>query len=120
MADIEIEIPLRTERASTLRVVAASLGADAGFSVDEIDDFRLAISEVFSVLVDASPGGRARIAFALKGREVRVTIREVDAETPIELDDLASGILRSVLDEFTIVNNAAHLMKRALETATTG
>ena len=120
MADIEIEVPLRTERASTIRVVAASLGADAGFSVDEIDDFRLAISEVFSVLVDASPGGRARVAFTLRGQEVRATIGEIDAETPIELDDLALGILRSVLDEFTIIDNSAHLMKRAFETATTG
>ena len=46
----EVIVPLRTRYASTVRVIAASLGAEAGFTVDEIDDVRLALDEVFSLL----------------------------------------------------------------------
>ena len=58
-------MPFRTEFAATLRTVVAAVGSDAGFSVDELDDVRLALSEVFSVLVDADCGaGRARVSFS--------------------------------------------------------
>ena len=41
-------------------VVAASLGADAGLTVDEIEDLRLGVNEAVSVLadVDATAGVR--------------------------------------------------------------
>ena len=51
-ARVDVTVPLRAEFASIVRLIAASLGADAGFTVDDIDDLRLALSEVFSSLVD--------------------------------------------------------------------
>jgi serine/threonine-protein kinase RsbW len=45
---IQLTIPLRSEYGSILRLVAAASGADAEFSLDDIDDLRLAVSEVFS------------------------------------------------------------------------
>ena len=60
-AHVDVTVPLRPEYASIVRLVTASLGADAGFTVDDIDDLRLAMSEVFSALVDAS-AGRLRIS----------------------------------------------------------
>jgi len=113
--DVEIEVPLQTERAVTVRMVAASLAADAGFSVDEIDDLRLAISEVFSVLVEASPDGRARVTFGVAGDEVTATIARVGGAEPIEIDDLGATILRAVVDEFTVEGSTVRLVKVADE-----
>lgn len=53
--NVEVMIPLDLRNASIVRVVAAALGADSGYSMDEIDDFRLALNEAFALLVDASP-----------------------------------------------------------------
>ena len=114
-ADIEIEVPLRTERAATVRVVAASLAADAGFSIDEIDDLRLAISEVFSMLLDTSPDGRARISFTVAEAEVRATISTVGSDEAIEVDDLGASILRAVVDEFVVDGSSVRLVKTATE-----
>jgi hypothetical protein len=81
---VEVSVPLRTGFIATLRTVAASLGADAGFSIDEIDDLRLAISEIVSSLV-------------------------------VELDDLATSILQSVVDEYEVAGTRVRLLKLASE-----
>src|SRR5688500_12832062 len=56
---VEVMLPLDHRHASTVRVVAAALGADAGFDVDEIDDLRLGVDEAVAAIVAASPAHSA-------------------------------------------------------------
>ncbi len=118
---VEVSVPLRTEFVATLRTMAASVGADAGFSIDEIDDLRLAISEVVSSLVDVkgSPDDRIAAAFDLHGEGVTVTITTDRDGTAIELDDLAATILDSVLDRYDVAGMNVTLTKLASEAAPT-
>ena len=115
-----MSVPLRSEYAATVRMVAASLGADAGFSVDELDDVRLALSEVFSALADGDRrvGNRAHVTFAVSEATIRIEVSTRDGDVNVELDDLALGILRSVTDEFEVTSDAVKLVKRATEAAT--
>jgi len=117
--DIEIEVPLRTERAGTVRVVAASLAADAGFTIDEIDDLRLAISEVFSMLVEASPGGRARVVFDVSGDQVAATIGHVNSAAAIDIDELGATILTAVVDDYSVEGNSIRVVKTGRESNST-
>jgi len=114
---IEVSIPLRTEYFATLRTVAASVGADAGFSIDEIDDLRLAISEVVASLADGelAPGDRVETSFEFDSRGVTVTIEADKRDKEIELDDLASSILSSVVDSYSIDGARVILVKLASE-----
>ncbi len=116
---VEVSVPLRTEFFATLRTVAASLGADAGFSIDEIDDLRLAISEVVSSLVDGldSRDDRINASFELDGAGVTVTITTDEHAVGIELDDLASSILDSVVDGYDVDGTQVTLVKLASEAA---
>jgi len=118
---VEVSVPLRTEYFATLRTIAASLGADAGFSIDEIDDLRLAISEVVSSLVDgdAGPDQRVEASFALDGSGLSVTITTDKRDTVIELDGLAASILDSVVDSYEIDGARVTLVKLASEAALT-
>jgi len=117
---IEVSVPLRTEFFTTLRTVAASLGADAGFSVDEIDDLRLAISEVVTSLADARPRADERIdaTFERRGAGLAVRLGTRHGETGIELDDLAASILASVVDEYDLGGSHVTLVKLASDTTT--
>ncbi len=117
---VEVSVPLRSEFFATLRTVAASLGADAGFSIDEIDDLRLAISEVVSSLADGAglPDDRIQVSFEIDDAGVRVTISTDKREVAIELDDLAAGILNSVVDSCVVDGTQVTLVKLASETAT--
>lgn len=116
---IVLTVPLRSDYLSTVRTVAASLGADAGFSIDEIDDVRLGIGEVVAALVDSVGGSDARVtvAFTIDSGEVTIEIQVDGDDTILQLDELATGILRSVLDRFEVRAGGAELMKRAVEVA---
>jgi hypothetical protein len=111
---VEISVPLRSEYGATLRTVAASLGADAGFTIDDLDDLRLALSEVFSVLVDLSrrPEARARVLFTRSASSITVVAAADELESPIELDELAASILGSVVDDHEVIASGIRFVKR--------
>ena len=117
---IDVDVPLRTEYAATIRLLVASLGADIGFSIDEIDDLKLAVSEVFTQMVEASGADSARRA------HLRLTIDEsslgvhlsVGADaSPLALDPLSAAILSSVVDAHTVATDGVRLVKRVTESA---
>lgn len=116
---IEITVPLRSVYLSTLRTVAASLGADAGFSIDEIDDVRLGIGEVVAALIEGAGDRHQRVmaAFAVGAGEIVVDLQVVGGDTAVELDDLATGILHSVVDRWEVTDTGVVLAKRATEVA---
>jgi serine/threonine-protein kinase RsbW len=104
---VELDLPLDLRHASTVRLVAASLAADVGFTVDEIDDLRLGVNEAVSVLadVDAADGARLHLRFAATGRSMTVTVRRTGVSEVLalgEVDDLAVRILQAVVDEFRV------------------
>lgn len=116
---IEVSVPLRVEFASTLRTLMASIGAEAGFSVDELDDLRLALSEVFSVLADAAASGsRALVSIAVGSGDLLVSIRSDQADMVFELDELAAGILQSVTDWYEIGPGSVEFSVRSTELGT--
>jgi serine/threonine-protein kinase RsbW len=117
---IEVSLPLRPAFASMLRVVVASLGADAEFTVDEIDDLKLGVSEVFTMLAELDGGGRCSARFEVEDDGISVTIDRVGSATSgarVELDPLAVTILASVVDDAVIDDTGIRLVKRASETS---
>jgi hypothetical protein len=109
----DVIVPLRTRYASTLRMIAGSLGADAGFTVDEIDDVRLALDEVFSMLAERHVGGRVRTRFRVETDQLSAELSLESGEIDVEPDDLATNILRSVVDRFEFSESGVTLTKRA-------
>jgi serine/threonine-protein kinase RsbW len=111
----EVIVPLRTRYASTLRIIAASLGAEAGFSVDEIDDLRLALDEVFSMLAEHHEGGRVRTTFRVDGPQLTAQLTLESGPIGARPDDLAANILRSVVDRYEFADDSVTLTKVASE-----
>jgi hypothetical protein len=116
---IDISIPLRAQFASTLRTLVASIGADIGFSVDELDDLRLALSEIFSVLADVSSSdSRALVSLTSTTStppELVISIRRSDTDTTFEFDELAASILKSVTNTYEIGPGGVTFSKRGTE-----
>lgn len=115
---IEIDLPLDLRHASTVRLVASSLAADGGFTVDEIEDVRLGVNEAVSILadVDGATGARLHVRFELSGSTLtaRVSRQGVDAEVTLDdVDELAVRILRAVVDDFRVDDNALVVVKHA-------
>jgi hypothetical protein len=115
---VRLQVPLRYEFASTVRVVVASIGADAGFSVDDIDDLRLAVSEVFSSFDTRDAAVVDLAARAMTGSdrtEVEIQLATSSDGAPtgtIDLDELATTIIRAAVDEFRVDAGVVTLVKR--------
>lgn len=115
---IEIIVPLRAEHAATLRVIVASLGSDNGLSVDEIDDVKLAVSEVFTLLVDDAEvvgATHAHVGYTTTAGTITITLHRDVGEEQLELDALAATILSSVVDRHVVNTDGVTLVKRAAE-----
>lgn len=111
---IELRVPARLAAASTVRLVAASLAADAGFTVDDVEDVRLAINEVFTcaVVENGSRRGTVVVRFDISPADFVVEISVADGVAAIKLDDLAGSIIRSAVDDVRIEDRRVALIKR--------
>jgi serine/threonine-protein kinase RsbW len=111
----EVIVPLRTRYASTVRIIAASLGAEAGFTIDEIDDLRLGLDEVFSLLAERHAGDRVRTTFRIDGKELTAVLALETGPIDVRPDELAANILRSVVDHCEFTDDSVTLRKVAVE-----
>lgn len=85
--DAEIRLPAETAYVAVLRMAAAGFAARLDFTLDDIEDLKMAVSEACSlVLADATPGGDLHAAFFLSDQqiEIAVTADAVDARPPDE------------------------------------
>jgi serine/threonine-protein kinase RsbW len=119
---VELDLPLSTRHASTARVVAASLAADAGFTVDEIDDLRLGLNEAVSVVADAATDEHSRLVLRFEVDGTRITIeasrRGTVTVTPTDgPDELAQRILGVVVDTFAYDGERFVITKSSLGTS---
>lgn len=104
---VELDVPLASRYASTVRAVAASVGAELGFSVDDIDDLRLGVNEAVSILGDVDEPGSARllVRFDTAVGEITVRCSRRGIDEPVRRDDidiLARRILDAVVDEYSV------------------
>jgi len=114
---VDLEIPLHTRYASTVRAVAAAVCAELGFSVDAIDDLRLGVDEAVSVLsdVDADPDARLMVTFEPGERAVTVRCTRLGVDEALDegdIDVLARRILDAVVDEYTVEGGTFTVVKR--------
>lgn len=116
---VDLDLPLHSRHATIVRAVTASIAADAGFSVDDIDDLRLGVNEAISVLTDVDDVGDGRMVVRFRRTlgEVRVAAwrtGRADVVAPADLDDLAKKILDAVVDEYDVDDGGAMtVVKRA-------
>ena len=108
MADhVELDVPLASRYASTVRAVAAAVGAELGFSVDDIDDLRLGVNEAVSILSDVVEPSGARLHLRFEPSDGVVTVRcsRRGVDQPVvddDIDVLARRILDAVVDEYSV------------------
>jgi histidine kinase-like protein len=119
---VHLTLPAEPGSVRLARLVAAGVAADAGLSIDDAEDLRIAVSELVALLVEGSddPARSARVTYERSPGQVEVTgevsLPAVSApEAPT--DDLALEILRVVVDEHTFEVDGGerrfHLVKRA-------
>jgi len=98
---VRLAIPAAGAYVVVLRTATASLAARADFTLDDIEDLRIAVDEASALLlVAAIPGSALDCAFALSPGRMRVTISvdSLDGEPPSK-DSFAWTVLNALAGE---------------------
>lgn len=97
---VEVRLPAAGAYLSVLRTATAGLAARLDFTLDEIEDLRIAVDEACAMLLrQAVPGTDLITEFELNGQEmiVRVEVSTVGTAEP-RRDDFAWMVLTALAD----------------------
>jgi hypothetical protein len=95
MGPVLLRVPAEPTLCRVARLAASGLASLVGCSVDEIEDIKIAVSEVLIALVEHGTGGRIDIQFDPRDDEFVVTGRAAFEEFDLDHPDLR--LCRTVL-----------------------
>ncbi|WP_240937901.1 anti-sigma factor [Nocardioides sp. JQ2195] len=97
--DVELRLPVDSAYVSVLRATTVSLAARLDFTIDDIEDLRMAVGEACAmVLPSAEEGSDLVCAFFMKNGEVTITITVPSTQTELPEED---GFAWQVLSALT-------------------
>ena len=107
---VTIKLPAAGAYLSVLRTATAGLAARLDFTLDEIEDLRIAVDEACAMLLSqAVPGADLECEFSLRGNSMRVSVSvlTLDGQEPSR-DTFAWTVLSALagdVDSFAGVDN---------------
>ncbi len=121
---VVLTLPASSAYLSVLRTATAGLAARLDFTLDEIEDLRIAVDEACAMLLaDAAPGAELSCRFELEPALIRVavTVRSKQGQVPA-CDTFAWTVLSALAGEVDAASDSANnttirLVKRRGEAA---
>ena len=116
---VALSVPADPRHLRLARLTVSGFSADLGFSLDEVEEIRLAVSEAAALLVEhAAAGARLTVHYHDDDGELVVEGRcPADAGSPLAVDPVAEAVLANTVDTFEVDRdgdaNRFRLAKRA-------
>jgi serine/threonine-protein kinase RsbW len=106
---IRLTVPAALEFIRIVRLTASGVASRLGFDVEEIEDLRVAVDELASLLVESSTDdGELAIRFGVVDGHLRIDGEAAFADDRADnarVDDLTAQILAAVVDEWDLSTN---------------
>ena len=100
---LRVAVPARSEFLHLVRLNVAGALGDAGFSVEEIDDVKIAVEELSSTLLRSATGENLDVTINVDGDEATVTgSRTNPSEADVAVEEFAQTILEAVVDSYRV------------------
>jgi serine/threonine-protein kinase RsbW len=101
---VRLALPAELECVRIARLTASAVATTLGFDVEEIEDLRIAVDELSSLLVERStPGGQLELEFTM-GPETLGIVGQApagdSADEPVEY--LTAQVLQAVIEEYEL------------------
>lgn len=108
---VELIFPPRARHLRLARLLASGFAVDMGFTIDEIEDLRLAVDEACAVLVaHAAPGARLRLSIRSIDEVVCIEGRcIVGSDDDVDLGIVARSVLDATVDKFELYESGENL-----------
>jgi serine/threonine-protein kinase RsbW len=102
-AEVSLRVPADGAYVSVLRTMTAGLAARLDFTVDDIEDLRIAVGEACAlVLPEALPGGDLEAEFRLTPASLTVSVRvETASRADLDYESFAWQVLSTLTAEAT-------------------
>jgi serine/threonine-protein kinase RsbW len=103
-ADVELRVPADSAYLSVLRTTAAALAARLDFTLDDIEDLRMAVGEASAlVFPEADPAADATCEFFMRPGELTVSVGVPAARpTPHDEDSFAWQVLTTLATKASV------------------
>ncbi len=89
--DVELRLPAESAYVAVLRMTTAGLAARLDFTLDDIEDLRMAVGEACALVLEhAVEGGDLHAAFDLRDGSIRVSV-SADSDSDAEPDTESFG-----------------------------
>ena len=97
---VEFHIPGDPVYVRVARLVSGDMAERAGFSVDELDDVRLAVDELCAILIGADPAPLV-LTMQVRGGELVIVGKTPATRAPTIPTELSEMLLRALVDSCT-------------------
>ncbi|MBO0846144.1 MAG: ATP-binding protein [Nocardioides sp.] len=110
-ADVSLRLPADGAYVSVLRTMTAGLAARLDFTVDDIEDLRIAVGEACAlVLPQARPGGDLEADFRQTASSLTVSVRvATDGRADPDYESFAWQVLNTLASEASAACDDGHL-----------
>ena len=98
---VTITFPAAPEYLRLARIATADAASRAGLDYEEIDDARIAVSELCSLL-SVDPSASITLAFIVERGVLSVTGESVTGRATVAGTELSQAIIEAVVDEHTL------------------
>ena len=99
---VELRIPADPAYVRTARLAVGDLGGRVGFSVAELDDVRLAVDELCSLLIGCG-GHLVELRVQAHDRTLFVEGSAPEVRADVALSDLSATLLHALVDSWTLM-----------------
>jgi serine/threonine-protein kinase RsbW len=102
--EIRLSVPASLEYVRIVRLTTSAMASRLGFDVDEIENWRVAVDELSSTILEgAPPGGELTITMFTTGSDFCIEGQApIGNGSTIELDQLTAQILNAVCDKYEL------------------
>jgi serine/threonine-protein kinase RsbW len=105
---VELSLPPDSRYMRLARLMASGVASTCGLPVEDVEDFRIAVDELCSTLIEMGDGDAIRLAF-----DVRADVLVVEGSTAAgrapTADDERLALSRQILDVVVDSHEMAHL-----------
>ena len=113
-ADVELRLPAEGAYASVVRTTAAGLAARLDFTIDDIEDLRIAIGEATALAIPAADPGTDLVASFFLGRGAMTVTLETEAmdDPPLDAESFAWQVLDTMAQDASAGSEAGRFRVR--------
>jgi serine/threonine-protein kinase RsbW len=104
---VRLIVPASLEYIRIVRLTASGIASRLGFDVDEIEDLRVAIDELASMVVERSAAGDLELAFTTADHQLTIEGRAPASGPNVDtsIEELTTQILNAVSDKYELRNS---------------